>query len=244
MKTYDKFLAYYDEIVRGMNSPIEDEVDFLLKDVIEEYKPETKTVLEFACGTGVIAKELITTGLEVSGVDINENMLKKAKKNFGNNSLYLGDMRTYRAEKQFDMVLCNYNSVCHLLTWTDWEIFFQNACNHLDTGGLFVFDINTLFEFETITRDFAQFYNFWDNTVCLEMFKKTGYYQWLVKIFEKQEDQSYTLTQEIVSENSFAVSKIEKYLKSIGFKIKEKIDYHHGEVTVQSERVYFICEKK
>jgi serine protease inhibitor len=51
MKSYDKFLEYYDEIVRGINSPIEDEVEFLIKDVIEEHKPGSKNILEVACGT-------------------------------------------------------------------------------------------------------------------------------------------------------------------------------------------------
>jgi len=51
MKTYDKFLDYYDKIVRSVNNPIEDEVEFLVEDCIKEYKPETKTILETACGT-------------------------------------------------------------------------------------------------------------------------------------------------------------------------------------------------
>jgi ubiquinone/menaquinone biosynthesis C-methylase UbiE len=81
MKTYDKFLKYYDEIVRGNNSPIEDEVEFLEMDVIKEHKPETKTILETACGTGTVAQEFIKKGYKVTGLDINEKMLKIAKKN-------------------------------------------------------------------------------------------------------------------------------------------------------------------
>jgi hypothetical protein len=51
MKTYDVFLEYYDKIVRSINNPLEDEVEFLVEDCIKEYKPETKTILEVACGT-------------------------------------------------------------------------------------------------------------------------------------------------------------------------------------------------
>jgi hypothetical protein len=49
MDTYNKFLKYYDEIVRGVNSPLEDEVEFLVEDCIKEYKPDAKTILEAAC---------------------------------------------------------------------------------------------------------------------------------------------------------------------------------------------------
>ena len=76
------------------------------------------------------------------------------------------------------------------------------------------------------------------------MFKKDWIYEWLVKIFSKNEDWRYDLTREVVKENSFPISKIEKELKEKWFKILEKIDYHYGEVTAQSERVYFICNKK
>lgn len=80
MKTYDVFLEYYDKIVRSINNPIEDEVDFLVHDCIEEYKPETKTILELACWTWVVAKELMQKWYNVVGLDINEKMLEKAKK--------------------------------------------------------------------------------------------------------------------------------------------------------------------
>lgn len=89
MDTYKKFLQYYDDIVRGLNSPIEDEVEFLVEDVIKEYKPETKTILELACGTGVVAKELMTKGYRVTGLDISEEMLQKAKKNLPKGTLIL-----------------------------------------------------------------------------------------------------------------------------------------------------------
>lgn len=70
------------------------------------------------------------------------------------------------------------------------------------------------------------------------------YFEWLVKMYEKAEDGRYDLVTEVVQENSFPISKIEKELKAKGFKILEKVDYHYGEVTAKSERVYFICKKK
>jgi hypothetical protein len=59
------------------------------------------------------------------------------------------------------------------------------------------------------------------------MFKKNGIYEWLVKIYEKSADGRFDLTTEIVQENSFPISKIEKELKAQGFKILEKTDFHY-----------------
>lgn len=245
MKTYDVFLEYYDKIVRSINNPIEDEVDFLVHDCIEEYKPETKTILELACWTWVVAKELMKKWYDVVGLDINEKMLEKAKKIIWNTAeLVLWDMTNFDLKRRFDCVLCNYNSICHLLTWQDWQNCFEMTNKHLDVWWLFIFDINTIFEFESITRDFAQFYNFWEDSVCLEMYKKSEYYEWLVKIFKKADDWRYDLIQETIKENSFSIDKIKQELKVKGFAILDIIDYHYWELSVESERVYFVCKKE
>jgi ubiquinone/menaquinone biosynthesis C-methylase UbiE len=95
MKTYDVFLEYYDKIVRSINNPLEDEVEFLIEDCIKEYKPETKTILETACGTGEVARELVKNKYKVTGLDISEKMLEKAEKNLSKKDLVLADMTDY-----------------------------------------------------------------------------------------------------------------------------------------------------
>lgn len=108
----------------------------------------------------MVAKELQKYGYKVTGLDINPHMLEKAKQIIDEKYLIEGDMTSFDLQKQYDALLCNYNSICHLLTWEDWRSFFQHTAKHLKQDGLFIFDINTLFEFENITREFAQFYNF------------------------------------------------------------------------------------
>ncbi|MDP5039189.1 MAG: class I SAM-dependent methyltransferase [Candidatus Gracilibacteria bacterium] len=242
MKSYDVFIDYYDKIVRGINSPLDEEVDFL-NEQIKKNNSNSKTILELACGTGVVAKEFQKLGYEVTGLDINEKMLEKAKENIDEKNLILGDMTNFDLEKKFDVVLCNYNSICHLLEWNDWQNFFKMAYNHLNDGGILIFDINTLFEFENITREFSMFYNFGEDSVCLEMFKKNGFYEWLVKIFKKSNDGRYDLIQEVIKENSFPIKMIKKELKEKKFRVLEIIDFHYGELNEESERVYFICKK-
>jgi len=107
-----------------------------------------------------VAKELISLGYKVTGLDISEKMLEKAEKNLNKKDLVLGDMTNFDLVKTFDTVICNYNSICHLLKWEQWQAFFEMTNKHLEKDGLFIFDINTVFEFENITKDFAQFYNF------------------------------------------------------------------------------------
>ncbi len=244
MKTYDIFLEYYDRIVRSINNPLEDEVEFLIEDCIKKYKPESQTILELACGTWEVARELFLKKYKVTGIDINEKMLQKAEKNLSKKDLVLWDMTNFDLEKTFDVVLCNYNSICHLLIWKDWQKFFEMSNKHLKKQWILIFDINTIYEFENITKDFAQFYNFDNDVVCLEMQKKDWIYNWLIKIFKKSNNWKYNLIEEKIKENSFPINKIKQELKEKWFKLLEMIDYHYGEVTAKSERVYFICKKK
>ena len=71
-------------------------------------------------------------------------MLSKAIEldNLKKENLVLADMTNFDLQKTFDVVLCNYNSICHLLTWQDWQKFFEMAYNHLNENGIFIFDIN------------------------------------------------------------------------------------------------------
>jgi len=149
-------------------------VEFL-NELIFKYNSKNKkdiTILETACGTGIVAKEFQKIGYDITGLDINEKMIKEAKKNLSEEKLILADMTNFDLQKKFDVILCNYNSICHLLSWQDWQKFFEMSQKHLEENGILIFDINTLFEFENITREFAQFYNFGEDSVCLEMFKK------------------------------------------------------------------------
>jgi cyclopropane fatty-acyl-phospholipid synthase-like methyltransferase len=114
---------------------------------------------------------LIARKYKVTGLDISEQMLKKAEKNLNRKDLILADMTDFNLNRTFDIVLCNYNSICHLLKWENWQQFFNMSNKHLEKEGLLIFDINTIYEFDNITSDFAQFYNFDDDTVCLEMQK-------------------------------------------------------------------------
>lgn len=261
METYNIFLEYYDKIVRWINSPLDEEVGFL-DDLIQKYNPTERkniSILETACGTGIVAKEFQKLWYTITGLDINKKMLDKAKENIWEENLVLWDMTDFELNKKFDVVLCNYNSICHLLTWQEWQKFFEMTYKHLPPNWILIFDINTLFEFENITREFAQFYNFWDDSVCLEMFKKNGqgelswtdkrespvvFYEWLIKIFKKAPDGRYDLITETVRENSFPIHMIKKELKNKRFHIEEILDFHYGEVNHESERVYFVVSKK
>jgi len=278
MKTYNKFVDYYDEIIRGNWYDLGSEVDFL-DETIQKFSPLLRNqgkgvveILEFACGTGTIAKELVKKWYSVSWIDLSEQMIEKAKKAHltspleerDNTSFQVWDMTSINLNKKFDVVLCNYNSVCHLKDWKAWQDFFNNAYNHLKKDCILIFDILTLFEFENISRDFKWFFNVKWDTICLEMFKEPttlhfdkrgdawkaegicdweGIYKWLIKMFVNKWDNTFELVEEEIREISFKIEKIKKELEWVWFSIEHLEDFHFWEVTSESERVYFVVKK-
>ncbi len=286
MKTYNKFVDYYDEIIRWSGYDIDAEVDFL-DQLILNYSPLLTRegqgvgnilksdgqikgkILEFACGTGTIARELVSKWYSVEWIDLSEEMIERAKtlstlkghlgplggkspQGDRGLSFHVWNMTSIDLNKQFDIVLCNYNSVCHLQSWEDWLQFFENAYKHLRTWWVLIFDILTIFEFENIVRDFRGFFNIKNDSVCLEMFsqsqklpskEKLTVYTWLIKMFVHKGDNNYTLVEEEISEISFPIQKITQALESIWFNIEHIEDFHTGEITPKSERVYFVAKK-
>lgn len=243
MKEYDLFVDYYEEIVRPEPNQLEEEFEFL-QEVINEFKPNTKSILECACGTWLIMDKFIKSEYQIDGLDLSEKMLDKAKNLIPEEKLFHEDMTKFNLWKKYDMVLCNYNSICHILKFEDWVNFFKCAKAHLNEGGVLLFDINTLFEFNCLAEDYTLTRDMWDDTLCLDVKKTDEHFYWDIKMFVRAEDGRYDLVRERVSENTFEIADVKKALNKEWFFIEWLIDYHKVEVTPDSERIYFVASKK
>lgn len=251
IKEYDLFVDYYDEVVRPYDNQLEEELFFLL-DIFDEYNPEAKKLLECACWTGLILKWL-SKKYKIKWLDLSDKMLNKAKKILPEEVLIQGDMTDFDLEEKFDIVLCNYNSICHLTDFSDWKKFFKQAYNHLNKDWILVFDINTLFEFNNLAESYMYSREVWENSdiLCMEV-KKTDYknnkeinnhFYWDLRLFLNQWEDNYKLIRERVSENTFEIYKIKDALNKL-FQIEEIIDFHNIELRPDSSRVYFVAKKK
>jgi len=76
--------------------------------------PNAENVLEIACGTGAVLRELATQ-YEVTGLDISRAMLRIAHKKLPKTQFYQQDMTSFRIGRTFDAVICPYDAINHLL---------------------------------------------------------------------------------------------------------------------------------
>lgn len=99
--------------------------------------PGRTTWLDVACGTGRHL-EFLSRRHVVVGVDGSREMLRVARRRLPRTRLILGDMRTFRLNRRFDVVSCLFSAIGHLRTKEDLRKAFANFARHLNPGGVVI----------------------------------------------------------------------------------------------------------
>lgn len=96
---------------------------------------EGKTVLDVACGTGVLIPDYLKRNVEKCvAVDISERMIEIAKIKFSQNDnieFLCADAEQYEFSEKFDCIVI-YNAFPH---FADRKQLFENLSNYLKNGG-------------------------------------------------------------------------------------------------------------
>lgn len=235
---YDIIAGYYDKVIgKGYETN-----DYILKK-INRYNKNAKSVLELGCGTGSnllhFKKDIDLTGLDISG-----EMIKIAKKKLPGCKFYQQDIRSFSLNKKYDLILCLYDTLNHVLLFSEWKKIFENVNKHLNDKGLFIFDINTLAKLEYISA-VSPFMHEFDSSYLIVNVKKIfrNTFNWNLKIFENKRFNMFKLLEQNIKESSFDMNKISTELSRY-FNIKRIDDENGRKVKFENERVFFVCQKK
>lgn len=136
MNQFEKYARYYDLLYSDKNYP--EEIDYVIK-LIDLHRPGARSLLNIGCGTGRHDEFLASKGYTVCGVDRSDEMLSSARKR-GAGDYTLGDFRSVRLEKRFDVVMALFHVVSYLSSNEDVIQAFRTAYEHLEAGGIFLFD--------------------------------------------------------------------------------------------------------
>jgi len=108
-----------------------------------------KRILDIGCAAGELASHLALTGAQVTGIDLNEDLLEQAKigsSGFQSADLVFqkGNMLDLKNDFQpeyFDVVLCFGNTLVHLENMQQVQEMLQSVYTILKTGGHFLLQI-------------------------------------------------------------------------------------------------------
>lgn len=230
---YGVLAKYYDRMMGNREKELAG-----LKQLIETNSPEAKKILELACGTGTVSKYLHDQGYEMTGIDISPEMLAVARNKIPHATFFEQDIATFALSGTFDVVVCLFDSINHLIGYEKWEALFSRARNHLNNGGVFIFDINTIKKLGQLASGHPYIRVFDDTKISMVITRRSdGVYDWLTRF---EDIKRGTAEEEIIQEQSFAIEKILGSLKLL-FSDVVVSDYNTLPATETSDRVYFIC---
>ena len=250
-RVYDKLNAEIDYAAWG---------DFIEQCFDRFLTARPELVLDLACGTGRMTVELAGRGYNMIGVDGSEEMLAVAfertlsadeETSLERRPMYLlQDMRRFELYGTVGAVVCCLDSLNYLTDDGDLEECFRSVHNYLDPDGVFLFDMNTPYKFETVygdnayiledTVDGASVYCGWQNAYDKDS-KICGFY---LTLFEER-DGVYVREDEEQHERCYTKEQITATLEESGFELLGVFrDYKFSEPTADTERWYFAARKK
>jgi SAM-dependent methyltransferase len=141
--TYHVIAKYYD----GAYAAKQDLVDLpFYLELAEQYGGP---MLEIACGTGRVTLPIARKGIEICGVDNSAPMLQVLNQNLAGETpeaqqrvtVREGDMRSFRLDKKFALVIIPFRPMQHMFTVEDQVAALKTAAAHLTDDGILAFDV-------------------------------------------------------------------------------------------------------
>ncbi len=226
MSGYSAFARYYDELTANIDYKKRAEY---FHAIIQKYKTTKDSILlDLACGTGSISQEMARLGYDVIGVDNSDEMLGMAiEKKFdsGLDIQYLcQDMRKLDMFGTVDITVCALDSINHLSSPDDVRKVFGNVAFFSEVGGLFIFDVNTLYKHRdiladnTFTYETDSVYCVWENTLD----RSDDSVKMHLEFFELEENGLYSRSSDDFTERAYSEEDIERLLAETGFELIAK----------------------
>jgi 2-polyprenyl-3-methyl-5-hydroxy-6-metoxy-1,4-benzoquinol methylase len=113
--------------------------------LLEHYK--VTSVLDVGCGRGVLMHRLKKQGFTCKGIDLSKIMVAKAQAE--GYDVACGSIADVSG--QFDAIVAVFD-VLNFIAPQELESFFSDIADHLEAGGIFLADINTLHGFVNVAQ--------------------------------------------------------------------------------------------
>ncbi|MBR1970463.1 MAG: class I SAM-dependent methyltransferase [Clostridia bacterium] len=242
---YNKFASLYDDLINDVD--YKKWADYYFK-IFERYGLKPQLGLDLGCGTGNMTIELSKRGVDMTGVDISEDMLMVARsKSEDENILYLNqDMTEFELYGTVSFVVSSLDCINYITDKRDLLKVFKLVNNYLDPGGLFIFDINTDYKLECILGD-NTFIIENENSFCAwqnEFDKKRKVCDFYLTFFNKN-GENYTRFDEEHTERAYSIEEISCLLEKAGMKLLKVYDsLTFNSPKKDSERVFFVVQEQ
>ena len=218
-----------------------------IQGIFRKYSFSPRLVLDLGCGTGSLCLELTKRGYEMIGIDSSADMLSCARNKFeaeGFDVLLINqDMTDFELYGTVDAIVCTMDSINYVTDSESVVRLFKLVRNYLNPGGLFIFDVNTLYKLKNILGNNV-FYSTEDDIAYIwqnRFNSKKRTCEFELTFFVKN-GELYTRFEETHVEKAFTQEEIEKFIDGSGLRLLDVFDdLSFEKPSEKSERIFFIC---
>lgn len=247
MEAYTGFAEVYDQFMN--NVPYERWAEYL-RGLFLEYGVRNGLMLELGCGTGTMTEQMAEYEYDMIGVDSSEDMLAEAQEKrieSGHEILYLQqDMREFELYGTVRAIVSVCDSMNYITDEADLLEVFRLVNNYLDPGGVFIFDLNTLFKYEQLgesviaeNREESSFIweNWYDPADQVNEYDLTLFIRNDEGLYEKYEETHY--------QKAYALETVCQLIRQAGMKLEAIYDaFTFEKPRPDSERVYIVAREQ
>lgn len=247
MDAYTSFASVYDLFMD--NVPYEQWSGYLVS-LLQEYGIEDGLVLDLGCGTGSLTEQLAKKGYDMIGVDNSSDMLEIAmdkKAASGLDILYLmQDMRDFELYGTVKAVVSICDSMNYILSEDELTTVFRLVNNYLDPGGIFIFDLNTIYKYSlmgdaTIAENREEGSFIWENSY----YEEDRMNEYDLTLFIGQESGLYEKFEETHYQKAYELETVKQLLADAGMEYICAYDaFTREQPRDDSERIYVAAREK
>ena len=218
MDAYKNLALSYDRLT--------DDVDYeatvaFYREILDREGLHPRTAVDLACGTGSVTAILARQGLQVTGVDLSEDMLTIAQQkvmDMDNPPRFVCQpLQELRLPRGVDLAVCALDSLDYITDPKDCAEAIRRIYRALNPGGIFIFDVNTPEKLRAM--DGQIFLDEDDDVYCVwrgEFDEETNICAYGMDLFQRK-GELWERSFEEHREYAYSEAQLRNYLKEAGF---------------------------
>lgn len=245
MNAYRDLALSYDRLTNDVDYRA---VVAFYKEILKREGLNPRTAVDLACGTGSVALLLAENGLQVTAVDMSEQMLciaeQKAQDVENPPRFICQRLQNLQLPRGVDLAVCALDSLDYITDPTDCAEAIRRIYRVLNPGGCFIFDVNTPQKLRAM--DGQVFVDEDDDVYCVwrgEFDEKTNICSYGMDLFQ-QIGSFWQRSFEEHREYAYSAEQLKGFLRDAGFtSIEVYADRQFTEPTPEEQRIYIKARK-
>jgi len=216
----------------------EDEIHHLYKTIGHTVLSKNpKTLIDIGCGQGEFCHIMELNGIKTLGIDLSSKQIEMANLK-GTNAKCI-DVKDI--DEKFECATATFD-VINYIPKSDIKEFLTNCYNVIEDKGHFIFDINSLYGFDTVAQGTLNI-ELKDKFIAIDaIFEEDILYTDITLFTQEDKEDKYTKNSGTIKQFCYNNDELSNILINIGFEIENIINLNlHSED--EFDKYIFVCKK-